>query len=74
MEVDFEKTVIFNFQEPFNIKGLRLGVRETAQGILSFTRIVEADCIEQKIAELAAPKNPVKSKVFTGHTKKSSIP
>ena len=39
MEVDFEKTVFFNFQKPSKIKGFRLRTRETANRILSLARL-----------------------------------
>ena len=39
MEVDFEKTVFFDFQKPSKIKGFRLRTRETANRILSPPRL-----------------------------------
>ena len=39
MEVDFEKTVFFDFQKPSKIKGFRLRTRETANRILSPGRL-----------------------------------
>ncbi|MBP1587659.1 MAG: hypothetical protein J6X34_11110 [Clostridia bacterium] len=39
MEVDFEKTVFFDFQKPSKIKGFRLRMRETANRILSAVRL-----------------------------------
>ena len=39
LEVDFEKTVFFNFQEPSKIKGFQPLEREAAQRILSPSRL-----------------------------------
>ncbi len=39
LEVDFEKTVFFNFQEPSKIKGFQPLEREAAQRILSPARL-----------------------------------
>ena len=39
MEVDFEKTVFFDFQKPSKIKGFRLRTRETANRILSLSSL-----------------------------------
>ena len=39
MEVDFKKTVFFDFQKPSKIKGFRLRTQETANRILSLSSL-----------------------------------